>query len=157
MLLLKLVWQRPSYCGPACLEMVSDYFGSEISQKEWARHCGTTLTHGTPAKKMVAAAKQAGFDAMTQDEASFSDIQSWLKKKIPVIVNWFSVDEGHYSVAVKLDKKNIWLADPEIARVQKMDRKTFFRVWFDFHGDFMQKKNDIILRRMLVLFPREGK
>ncbi len=157
MLSLKCIKQRPSWCGPACLEMVSDYFGRKTPQDEWARRSGTTLAHGTPAKKMMAAAKQKGFDAITQDNATFSDIQFWLKKKIPVMVNWFSADEGHYSIVVKLDSEYIWLADPEIARTRKMDRKTFFRVWFDFHGDYMKGKNDLILRRMLVIFPCEGK
>ena len=139
------------------MEMIGDYFGVKKSQKEWGKECGTTRKDGTSAKRMVAAAREAGFSAMVKDNASFSDIQKWLRKKIPVIVDWFSVDEGHYSVAVKLDRKYIWLADPETAKIRKMDRKIFFRVWFDFHGDALRTKDDVILRRIIIISKQESK
>ena len=82
-----------------------------------------------------------------------SDIKKYLDKKTPVIIDWFNKDDGHYSVVVRLDKKHICLMDPELADIRKLDRATFKRIWFDFPGDFMKRKNDVIIRRMIVIEP----
>jgi predicted double-glycine peptidase len=81
-----------------------------------------------------------------------SDLQKLLKKGIPAIVDWFSTDEGHYSVAVGVDKSNIYLQDPELGRIRKMKREDFQRVWFDFPGDCIKSKKDLIVRRMIVIY-----
>jgi predicted double-glycine peptidase len=101
---------------------------------------------------MLGAARLYGFKTSLKDRASFQDIKTNLDKKIPVIVDWFSTDEGHYSVVVGLDKKNIYLQDPELGHLRTMDRTTFFRVWFDFDTEFIKTKNDLILRRMIVIY-----
>jgi predicted double-glycine peptidase len=50
-----------------------------------------------------------------------------------------------------LDKNYIYLQDPEIAGIRKIKRADFKRVWFDFEGYFMRTKNDLILRRLIVI------
>lgn len=154
MLRLKPVLQYPSYCAPACLEMISSYFGREISQKEWGRRCKTTLARGTAFEQVRLAAVKSGFSVVAREHASFKDIQRWLRKKIPVMVNWFSTDEGHYSIAVKLDRRFIWLMDPEMGKVHKLERKTFMRVWFGLRHEPMRTVNDLALRRMVAIFPK---
>ena len=44
------------------------------------------------------------------------------------------VSDGHYSVVCGLDDKNIYLQDPEIGSMRKLDREDFMTVWFDFTG-----------------------
>jgi len=73
---------------------------------------------------------------------------------MPVIVDWFSADEGHYSVVVHIDKRFAYLNDPELARVRKIDVNTFERVWFDFESDYLRTPKDLILRRMIVICPK---
>ncbi len=86
-----------------------------------------------------------------KDMADFSDIRAYLNKEIPVIVDWFSKDEGHYSVVMGIDEENIYLQNPEIGGIQELSLKTFKRIWFDFPGAFIKSKDDLILRRIIVI------
>jgi len=154
MLPIKPFRQRPGYCGPACLKMVLEYYGIKKTEREVARLAGTTARWGTPATGLVKAVKSFGLKGKVKDNADLSDVRKYISKKIPVIVNWFSTDEGHYSVVVGIDEKFIYLQDPELASVRKLDLVTFKRVWFDFHGDFIKQKSDIVLRRLVVVLPQ---
>jgi len=133
--------------------MVLEFYGIKKSEKELAKLSGATVAHGVEAPDMLKIAKKFGFKGFIKDYAAFADIKKYLKQNIPVIVGWFSKDDGHYSVVVGMDKKFIYLQDPEYIKVRKMDLKTFERVWFDFMGDFLKSPKDMIIRRMLVIFP----
>lgn len=160
MLAVKPIRQKPNFCGVASLKMVLDYFCVEISEKALIELTGATARKGTSFEGMKKAAQRLGFEFYQKDGAKFSDIRYWLNKKIPPIVDWFSIfggyAEGHYSVVVGLDKKFIYLQDPEIGRLRRMERKDFLRVWFDFEGDFMHSKNDLILRRLIVIWRKKS-
>lgn len=97
-----------------------------------------------------------GFQASLKDFASFSEIKKYVKeKKTPVIVNWFSKDDGHYSVVVGIDHKKIYLQDPGIGKIRILDLETFNRLWFDFKAPIFRSKNDLIIRRMIVIYPKK--
>jgi hypothetical protein len=59
-----------------------------------------------------------GLKAKIKNNSSFKDIETWLKKEVPVIVDWFtrgrtdygdsSVADGHYSVVMGLDDDFIY-------------------------------------------------
>lgn len=153
MLNVKPFRQSPAYCGPACLKMVLEYYGIKKNEKELAKLSGATPQEGIDAKGLVKAAKALGFKAFFKDFSEIKDIRSYvLEKKIPVIVDWFSADDGHYSVTVDIDKDNIYLQDPELGAIRKMDLETFKRVWFDFSGNFLKSKDQIVIRRMIVVY-----
>jgi len=152
MLKVKPFLQTAGFCGPASLKMVLDFFGIKKSEKELIKLSGASREKGVGAKGLLKAAKKLGLKSFIKDFADFSDIKKYLAKEIPVIVDWFSQDEGHYSVVVGLDQKYIYLQDPQIAKIKKIDLKTFKRVWFDFPGQFLKRKNDIIIRRLIVVF-----
>ncbi len=144
--------QTPGLCGSACLKMVLAYFGVEKNEKELAKLAGATKNKGATAAGLTRAAEKLGFKSLIKDNASLADIQHYvLKKKIPVMVDWFSKDDGHYSVVVDMDDKNIYLRDPERDDLNVLDLQTFYRVWFDFPGDYLKIKNDLILRRLIVI------
>ncbi len=153
MLRLRAFRQSEGFCGPASLKMVLGYFGVEKSEKALARLAGSTRAFGTPAKGLVKAAQDLGFKASVRDEAEFSDLDRMLKKNIPVIVNWFSTQEGHYSVAIRLTAKKIWLLDPETGTIQDFSRTVFRQIWFDFEAQKPYSKETLILRRMIVVEP----
>lgn len=153
MLKLKPFRETPGFCGPASLKMVLEYFGLNKTEKELAKLTDTNPKNGTSLAGIIKAARRVGFKASHKDLSQFTDIQKLLNKKIPVIIDWFHEDCGHYSVAVGLDAKNIYLMDPELAAIRKIDRVTFKRIWFDFPGDFIKSKNDIVIRRMIVIEP----
>lgn len=144
---------RSGFCGPSSLKMVLDYFGVKKSEKELVKLSGATKEKGAETKSLLKAARRLGFKGFVKDFSEISDIKKYVvQKKIPVIVDWFSGDEGHYSAVVGLNNKNIYLQDPELGGIRKIDIKTFKRIWFDFPGSFLKSKKDIIIRRMLVLY-----
>lgn len=154
MLLIKSYRQTPGWCAPACLKMVAGYFGINKSEAALARLAGASRRRGASAQNLLAAAKQLGLKGLIKDNAGFGDIKKYLNRKIPIIADWFSPygePDGHYSVVVGLDKASIYLQDPELGKIRKLPRQIFQRLWFDFPGDFIKKKNDIILRRLIVI------
>ncbi len=107
MLEVKPFKQKPGYCGPACLKMISYYYGIKKSEKEIVKLCECTPSKGVGAKDLVKAAKKLGLEGFVQDDATIKHLRYYIHdKEVPVIVAWFSSDEGHYSVAVDIDKEN---------------------------------------------------
>jgi predicted double-glycine peptidase len=152
MLNIKPFRERTNYCGPASLKMVLDYFGIKKSENELARMMGCVETLGVEAGIMIQTANKLGLAGFVKDDATFGDIRKYvLDDQIPVIVDWFSEDDGHYSVVVDIDEENIYLLDPQLGYVRAMTLDKFYRVWFDFPGDYLRSKDDINIRRMIVI------
>lgn len=155
MLNVKPFRQKPGYCGPASLKMVLSYFGTEKSENELVKLSGCKKDKGVEANGLLKAAKKLGFKGFIKDFSNIEDIKKFvIDKKILIIVDWFSGDDGHYSVVVGINKKNIYLQDPELGRLRIMKLVDFERVWFDFSGPFLRSKNDLIIRRMIVIKKR---
>ena len=151
MLDVKPFRQTAGMCGPASLKMVLGFFGMEKSEAELAELTHCDPEKGITAEVMVKAAESLGFKGLIKNFAEFEDIKKYLDKNTPVIVDWFSIDEGHYSVAIGLDDEFIYLRDPQQDDIHKIDLTTFKRVWFDFESDFIRIKDDMIIRRMIVI------
>ena len=151
MLNVKPIRQIPGYCGPTSLKMVLEYYGVRRSQQALAKLSGATRGRGAGAVGLARAAKQLGVRAVGEEFSTLNDIRGYVRRGVPAIVDWFSGDNGHYSVVVALDKRFIYLQDPELGRVRKLDRKVFLRVWFDFPGNVLRSRKDLIIRRMLVV------
>ena len=153
MLNIKPFRQSSGFCGPACLKMILEHYGVKKSERELAKLSGATPNAGVGAEGLLKAAKALGLKGFFKDLSEVKDLKHYvINKKIPVIVDWFSSTDGHYSVVVDLNRKNIYLQDPEVANVQRLDIETFKRVWFDFSGDFLQSKDQIIIRRIIVIY-----
>jgi predicted double-glycine peptidase len=149
------------WCGPYSLKVVFDFYGLNVTEKKLAELCKTTRLYGTRVSQLKKVVNNFGFNFKIQDNSSFKDVEKWLKKGVPVIVDWFSrgrndypdseVADGHYSVAIGLDDKFIYLNDPEIGRIRKIKREDFMIVWFDFPGNVI-KPSKIILRRIIAIY-----
>jgi ABC-type bacteriocin/lantibiotic exporter with double-glycine peptidase domain len=157
--------QSKTMCGPASLKIVAEYFGVIKSERELARLCKTKKTIGTLGKDLAAAARKLGFQARIIDNANFKVIQNYLKKRVPVIVDWISpgqsrpvnkarMADGHYSVVIGLTPTHIILEDPGVGQRRKIEREKFLRVWFDFNYEYMKVRSDLILRRLIVITQR---
>lgn len=150
------------YCGPAVLKMVLRYYGIIKSEKELAKLAGTTKSAGTDDKDLVRVLRRFGLNTMIKNNANLSDIQKYLDRKAPAIVDWYTrgrrgypdsaVAEGHYSVVVGLDRKFIYLQDPEIGKLRKLKREDFLRVWFDYTGEFLTSKKQMIIRQLIAVY-----
>lgn len=148
-------------CGPASLKMVLSYYGINKSERELAKLCETDKDLGTDDKAIEKAAKSLRFKVKIKNNSSFKDIEKWLNKDVPVIVNWFTrgrmdytdsdVSDGHYSVVCGMDDKNIYIQDPETGGIRKLDKEDFMTVWFDFTGMYI-KKDELIIRQIIAIY-----
>lgn len=153
MIKIKPFSQSPGMCGPASLKMVLSYYNISASESAIAKAAGASRGGGVSAMGLIRAAKKFGFKPYFKKNSTISDLEYFVKKGIPVIVDWFLEDDGHYSVVVDINKKNIMLLDPALGRKRTMPREKFLRVWFDFPGNFIKNSEDLILRAILVLQP----
>jgi len=148
-------------CGPASLKIVLDYYGLDKSEKELAQLCQHDKNLGVDDEGIKRAAEKLDFKVKIKNNSNFKDIEKWLDKKVPVIVNWFTkgrqdyleseVADGHYSVVCGLDEKYIYLQDPEIGKIRKIKRDDFMRVWFDFKGEYI-KPSELIVRQIIAIY-----
>ena len=152
MLPIKPFRQTSGFCGAASLKMILEFYGIHKSEKELVKLTKCTKKRGTSAQGILNAAKKLGLKGQIKNNASLKDITKFLEMRIPVIVDWFSEDDGHYSVVAALDKKNIYLQDPELGHQKTIPLLTFMRIWFDFPGDFLASKKELILRRIIVIY-----
>lgn len=152
MLTVPLNRQKYGHCGPASLKMLLGFFGVNESHEKLAKLTKATGAAGTSHKNLVSAAEKLGFKVISGENGSWKLLDDYLNtRKLPVLVDWFSETDGHYSVALALTKNSISIADPEYGKVRKLSWKTFNRVWFDFAGDELKHKKDIYLRWYMVL------
>ena len=148
-------------CGPASLKIVLDYYGINKSEKELAELVGVTKSLGVDDASIARAAESLGFKVEIKNQSDFSDIEVWLKKGVPVIVDWFTrgrsdypdseVADGHSSVVCGLDDENIYLQDPEIGGVREIAREDFMKAWFDFSGEYI-KVDELIIRQLIAIY-----
>jgi len=147
-------------CGPASLKIVLEYYGVSKTEKELAKIAGLKKSLGIDDKGIKKVAEKLGLKVIIKNNSSFMDIERWLKKGVPVIVNWFTrgrndypeseTADGHYSVVMGLDDEFIYLQDPELGTMRKIARDDFMRVWFDFEGKYL-KPNELIIRQIIVI------
>ena len=144
--------QKPGYCGPASLKIVMGYLGVKITEKKLALIAGCTPSCGIGAEGLVGAAQKLGFRAQVKDFSDLEDIRKWVnRKKIPVIVDWFAFEGGHYSVVSGIDTENIYLEDPSLGHRRALKLSTFMRLWFDFPSNYLRSKDELIIRRMIII------
>lgn len=127
--------QSPSFCGPASLKMVLEYYGLHKTEKELGELCQTTFEQGTDHDNLVRAAETLGFQVQQKQNASLEDLRRLVDQEIPVIVGWFSTDEDHFSVVVEVTDSIVYLMDPELDEGKReMAVSEFEAVWYDNDG-----------------------
>lgn len=148
-------------CGPASIKIVLNYYGIEASEQELAQLAGTNPDTGTDDQGLKRAVEHFGLNVEIHNESSFQDIAHWLDKGVPVIVDWFTrgrqdytesdVADGHYSVVAGLDDEYIYLQDPEIGKIRKIEKEDFMSVWFDFSGTYINQ-DELIIRQSIAIY-----
>jgi len=150
-----------NYCGLATLKILLSYYGIEKSEKELAGMTDWDKDLGIDDKGIKKAAESLGFRVKIKNNSSFEDIEKWLEKGVPVIVNWFTrgrtdykdfdIADGHYSVVMGLDDEYIYLQDPEIGKIRKLKREDFMAVWFDFTGKYI-KPDELVIKQVIAIY-----
>jgi len=145
--------QSPGLCGPAALKAVLGFYGRVVTEDELAHLSGANPEDGVGPEGLVRAAQAMGFHAAVRESASIQDLQSWLDHGIPVIVDWFSQDEGHYSVVKAIQGGSIFMMDPEKNTETETPLDSFERTWFDFEEGDTRKHQGLVQRQMIVVWP----
>ena len=95
-----------SECGPACLKMISDFFGSDYSFETLALISQMKPYEGTSMGNIADAAELIGLNNL----AVKIDYQTLLDEvPYPAMLHW---DGHHFVVVYNMDKDSIWIADP---------------------------------------------
>ncbi len=142
--------------------MVLKFYDINKTERELAKLAGTSKIGGTDDKALVKVLYKFGLKTKVKNNSNFADIGKYLEKNIPVIVDWFTrgrkdysdsaVADGHYSIVVGLDKKSIYLQDPEIGKIRKLAKEDFLRVWFDYSGEFLKSPKQVIIRQLIAVY-----
>jgi ABC-type bacteriocin/lantibiotic exporter with double-glycine peptidase domain len=146
--------QSPSFCGPACLKMILHYYGTEASEEEIGALAKTTLEDGTTNENLLLTAQHYGLDGAWKREGSINDLRAYVEKNTPVIVEWFSTNEVHFSIVVGADEDQIVLLDPEHGERESFSHVEFMSVWFSFSGPSIKTTDGVRLRWMLPLIKK---
>lgn len=149
-------------CGPAVIKMVLEFYGIKKTETELAKIAGTNKKTGTEVPQVGKTLKYFGLKTKTKTNAKYADLLAYLKRDIPVIIGWYSrgkkedsddtTADGHYSVVIGLDKKFIYLQDPEIGKMRKIKKEDFLIVWLDYYGEYPKTKKDIFLRPIIAAY-----
>lgn len=155
--MLRVPWfrQSPGKCGPTVLRMVLAYHGISASERLLSRLTGCKPVwhpEGTSAEGIIRGAEHYGLRGRVVDGADIPTLKKLIRAGIPPIVDWFSVDEGHYSVVVDVTRSHVVLRDPSRPGYVRMPHKTFLRVWFDFRAG-ARSREGLIVRRAIVVAP----
>ena len=163
MLKIKPFKQSKGFCGPACFKMVLDYYGVKHSEMYWGKLTAIDINKktgkinrnkGCSEDKFIAIAKNMGFKGFCKDHSSLVEVRKLIQKKIPVIVDWFSPEQGpHFSVVVGFRKNKIILADPYFGKFKKWTIKEFEERWFDHMPYPIKSLKDLRwVRRICVVY-----
>lgn len=152
-----------SRCGPATLKIVLDYYGISATEDELCIKCRHSYQNGCKNDDMEKVLESYGLKTYSKVNATIKDIEYWIEKRIPVIVDWFSTGvtvqdkdcaDGHASIVVDIDDTHIYILDPEHGKIRKILQKDFMRVWFDWEDtNEIQPWTKMNIRYMLVAMP----
>jgi len=155
-------YQETIGCGPAVLKMILGFYGIKKTENELAKIAGTTKKEGTEIQQLVKTFKHFGLKTEVRINSTFADLSKYLKNNMPVVIGWYSrgkkedpdniTADGHYSIVIGLDKKFIYLQDPEIGKMRKLKKDDFLVVWLDYFGAYPKTKKDIFLRPLIAVY-----
>jgi len=152
MSVIKPFQQRPEFCGAASLKMVLNYFEVNKTEKDLIKITKSIPSLGVEASELLRIAKKFGLKGFVKDNSTYNELRNYVvKKKIPVIIEWFYDDDGHFSVVQDMDRENVYMQDPDLGHIRAMRKDIFMRLWFSFPTKYMRTEKDLVLRRMLVI------
>jgi len=159
--LLKQTRQATEYsCGASALQSVLSYWGKDIDEEDLMKILGTNPEVGTYPEDIVRVARSLGFEAEVKENLTVDYIEASTKKGVPVIVlgqAWRSQKDsgmypedawadGHYFVALAVDKDYVYFEDPFIRMVKGFaPRDEFERVWHNVMGGDLTKPKQMHL------------
>ncbi|MCP5006862.1 MAG: hypothetical protein GY941_23385 [Planctomycetes bacterium] len=123
--------EKPYSCVNACLRMIFDYSGIEVSEKELRDKCNTTEL-GTYAESIISCVKQYKCSAKLAT-LSMVDLKEHIKEDIfPIVyINLYHVHgkyANHAVIVEKIDKNKVLFVDP-LRGATEFELSLFCKCW----------------------------
>ena len=134
-------------CGPACLKMVAGYYKKNFSLESLRKKCFITR-EGVSFLGLSGAADSLGFRTIGV-KIPFELMRE--NVPLPCIVHW---RQKHFIVVYKIQKDNIWVADPAVGLV-KLSREEFVQNWASTLSDGKPVGLVLIIEPTPALFQNE--
>ncbi|MCL5102793.1 MAG: C39 family peptidase [Armatimonadetes bacterium] len=130
---MQRIKQITNYCGPACLAMVFQHFGRDITQEMVGKDVYDPATGATNGADMLFYARQQGFAAYSWN-SSISDLKEKLAQGVPVIIlqqNSREDTSGHFRVLSGYDDQaaEFYVLDPYYDNITEMKYSECDRLW----------------------------
>ena len=108
-------------CGPACIRMISKYYGKEYTISYLRELCNIGK-QGVSVLGISNAADKLGFNTVAL-KASFDTLEKQIQ--LPCIAHW---KQNHFIVVYRITKRYVYIADPDLGK-QKTGRQAFLKYW----------------------------
>lgn len=134
-------------CGPACLQMISKYYGKNYSLQT-LRDKSYIAREGVSLQGLSAAAESIGMRSLG---VSLNFHQLKTEAPLPLIAHWH---QNHFIVVYKISKNRIYLADPA-AGLLKYSHEEFKKGWLSASQSNSSKGLALLLEPMPEFYSSE--
>jgi predicted double-glycine peptidase len=154
-------------CGAACLMQILSYYNKfDGNESELSKELKTNHQSGTSPENIVKIANKYGLESFVKENCTIQDLKGFVASKTPVILSYQAwsdddrepwseeQDDGHYSVLIGIDDKNIYINDPSLLNKKGyLPIEEFKERWHDegyknmcivVRGSEKQKNNKIV-------------
>jgi predicted double-glycine peptidase len=146
----------PYTCGVASLESILAYYGQEWREDKLAQELKADPENGTDYHEIMRFARERGLQVEAAENMTLDDLRRAAGQDRPVMVaiqawsdhpeaytdGW---EDGHYSIVVGVDDKNVYLMDPStIGNYTFIPIPEFLARWHDYYLDREGRKVKLI-------------
>jgi ATP-binding cassette, subfamily B, bacterial len=113
-------------CGPACLKMICDHYGREVTLQRLRERCYISRG-GVSLAGIADAAEQVGFKSLAVKIRydSTDEAPGLVELPLPAILHW---EQKHFVVIHKISSSHAWIADPAHGLI-KLPKAVFMASW----------------------------
>jgi predicted double-glycine peptidase len=121
----------PWSCGPSALKIILDYYKDKRDIKKLIKETGANI-EGTLHIGFKKALKKMGYSFFEKKNSNIGQIEEFIQKGIPVIVDYKAHHGGHFSVIMGYNEKKFLLSDPASDRKYIwLNKKDFEKRWYE--------------------------
>lgn len=112
-------------CGPACLAMISNFYGKKVSMARLREYAKTDKL-GTNIYGLIIAGKKIGLDLTGIELENHKELKNVNFPLIAHVINSSGYD--HFIIIEKLKKNHVYIIDPDKGKI-KMNFEDFETIW----------------------------